>query len=59
MEFIAINGYIEHYHAPVDLLMWLYDMAEYRDELAELKRIDAENAKNNLKATKSTTLKKP
>jgi len=30
MKFIAIY-YPEHYQAPIDILMWLYDMAEYRD----------------------------
>jgi len=39
MEFVACN-YFEHYSAPIDILMWLYDMAEYRDDLEEQKRID-------------------
>ena len=30
LTFIAIY-YIEHYYSPIDILMWLYDMAEYRD----------------------------
>ena len=30
MKFIAIH-YMDHYNAPIDILMWLYDMAEYRD----------------------------
>ena len=30
MKFIA-RYYYEHYQAPIDILMWLYDMAEYRD----------------------------
>ena len=25
--------YSDHYNSPIDILMWLYDMAEYRDEL--------------------------
>jgi hypothetical protein len=39
MEFIAIN-YFEHYNAPIDILMWLYDMAEYRDYEIEMKKIE-------------------
>jgi len=34
MEFVAIH-FIEHYNSPIDILMWLYDMAEYRDEQAK------------------------
>ena len=30
MKFIAIH-YPEHYSAPIDILMWLYDMAEWRE----------------------------
>jgi hypothetical protein len=32
MTFVAVN-YPEHYNGPIDILMWLYDMAEYRDDL--------------------------
>ena len=32
LTFVACN-YPEHYSSPIDILMWLYDMAEYRDEL--------------------------
>jgi hypothetical protein len=28
LEFIATH-YMEHYKTPIDILMWLYDMAEY------------------------------
>ena len=41
MEFIAIH-YSEHYFNPIDILMWLYDMAEYRDDVIEQKRLDDE-----------------
>jgi len=34
MEFVA-KHFIEHYDSPIDILMWLYDMAEYRDEQAK------------------------
>jgi hypothetical protein len=34
LSFVA-NHFIEHYDNPIDILMWLYDMAEYRDELAK------------------------
>jgi hypothetical protein len=30
MAFIA-RYYPEHYSSPIDILMWLYDMAEWRD----------------------------
>ena len=39
LTFVA-TYYCEHYNAPIDILMWLYDMAEYRDEQAERKKID-------------------
>lgn len=32
LTFVAAY-YNAHYESPVDILMWLYDMAEYRDEL--------------------------
>jgi hypothetical protein len=38
MKFIAIS-FPEHYSAPIDILMWLYDMAEYRDEQAKAAKI--------------------
>ena len=31
LTFISIH-YPEHYSSPIDILMWLYDMAVYRDE---------------------------
>lgn len=37
MKFIAIS-FPEHYSAPIDILMWLYDMAEYREFQQEQKR---------------------
>lgn len=37
MKFIAIH-YPEHYSAPIDILMWLYDMGEYRDSLKAQKK---------------------
>jgi len=40
MIFIAIH-YMEHYDNPIDFLKWLYDMAEYRDELAKETKIKA------------------
>lgn len=30
----------EHYFTPIDILMWLYDMAEYRDACEEAKNQD-------------------
>lgn len=30
LTFVSIH-YPEHYTSPIDILMWLYDMAEYRD----------------------------
>jgi hypothetical protein len=40
MEFVA-KHFIEHYDSPIDILMWLYDMAEYRDEQAKATKIKA------------------
>ena len=37
MKFIAIH-FSEHYSAPIDILMWLYDMAEYREFQQEQKK---------------------
>jgi hypothetical protein len=37
MKFIAVN-FPEHYSAPIDILMWLYDMAEYRESQQEQKK---------------------
>lgn len=37
MTFVSIH-YPDHYSAPIDILMWLYDMAEYRDDLKEAAR---------------------
>lgn len=34
MQFIAVH-YPEHYRTPVDILMWLYDMAVYKEEEAK------------------------
>lgn len=34
LTFIACY-YIEHYYSPIDILIWLYDMAEYRQDFAE------------------------
>lgn len=39
LTFIAIH-YPEHYKSPVDILMWLYDMAVYKESVEEQKRID-------------------
>ena len=43
LTFIA-TYYIEHYYTPIDILMWLYDMAEYREQQAEQDAIDKRNA---------------
>jgi hypothetical protein len=40
MAFVATH-FIEHYESPVDILMWLYDMAEHRDKQAEATKIKA------------------
>ena len=32
LTFIACH-YMDHYDSPIDILGWLYDMAEYRDNL--------------------------
>lgn len=32
LTFVACH-YPEHYNTPIDILMWLYDMAQYRDDL--------------------------
>lgn len=37
--FVA-NYFPEHYFTPSDILMWLYDMAEYRDACEEVKNKD-------------------
>ena len=44
LEFIA-SHHPEHKVEPVDILMWLYDMAQYRDDVIEQKRIDKEYKK--------------
>ena len=41
LEFIA-SHHPEHSVKPVDILMWLYDMAQYRDDTIEQERIDKE-----------------
>jgi peptide chain release factor subunit 3 len=51
MTFIAIN-FSEHYNAPIDILMWLYDMAEYRDHLKAEKKKDKKGAAGGKKTTK-------
>ena len=43
MTFVAMY-YPEHYHSPIDILMRLYDMAEYREQQAEQEAIDKRNA---------------
>lgn len=40
LSFVSIY-YTDHYFAPIDILMWLYDMAEYRDALNEQKELEA------------------
>jgi len=37
LTFIAIH-YPEHYTSPIDILIWLYDMAYYKEEVEEQKR---------------------
>jgi len=39
LTFIACY-YSEHYYSPIDILMWLYDVAEYKEELAEQEAIE-------------------
>jgi hypothetical protein len=49
MTFVAVN-YPEHYDSPIDLLIWLYEMAKYRDYLeaeAEYKAWEEKQAKKN------------
>jgi hypothetical protein len=36
LVFVSIH-YQEHYTYPIDILKWLYDMAEYRDYLTIIK----------------------
>lgn len=36
--FVAIH-FPDHYDSPIDILMWLYDMAEYRDEIKRQPKI--------------------
>jgi hypothetical protein len=40
MVFIAMY-FTDHYDKPIDILMWLYDMAEHRDKQAEATKIKA------------------
>jgi peptide chain release factor subunit 3 len=54
MKFIAVH-YPEHYLAPIDILMWLYDMAEYRDQM---KRAAAKPATTGKGKKGQTTVKK-
>jgi hypothetical protein len=51
LTFVA-TYYHEHYNSPIDILMWLYDMAEYRDE--EQKYYDSYSAPTTKTAGKST-----
>lgn len=44
LTFVA-TYYTDHYFAPIDILMWLYDMAEYRDAVKEQKELDEKKAK--------------
>ncbi len=44
MTFIAFY-YHAHYESPVDILMWLYDMAEYREDLDELENEKSQKLK--------------
>lgn len=45
LTFVAIH-YSEYYNTPVDILGWLYDMAEYREEQERYKK-----RKNDVKPT--------
>jgi hypothetical protein len=51
MTFVACH-FPEHYNAPIDILMWLYDMAEYRDEVAAAARHEKARAKTILAGKK-------
>jgi hypothetical protein len=51
MTFVACH-FPEHYNAPIDILMWLYDMAEYRDEVAAAARREQNRAKTILAGKK-------
>jgi len=41
MSFVA-SFYPEHYSTPIDILMWLYDMALYTEQVEDQKRMEAE-----------------
>jgi peptide chain release factor subunit 3 len=51
MKFIAIN-FCEHYDAPIEILMWLYDMAEYRDQIKAEKKKEKKSTAGGKKTTK-------
>ena len=53
MRFIAIH-YSEHYNAPIDILMWLYDMAEYRDQQKIAKKNEKKGAGGKKTAKKDS-----
>lgn len=57
LTFIAIN-YVEHYNAPIEILIWLYDMAEYKEGTEEQKRFDALYAKNKIGKAQSAPVQK-
>ena len=46
LTFVACN-YPDHYSSPIDILMWLYDMADYRDEVKQYSK-----PSTNVKQTK-------
>jgi len=43
---------MEHYFTPIDILMWLYDMAYYREELAEIEAAERAAQKQQQKKLK-------
>jgi hypothetical protein len=51
LTFVA-TYYHEHYDSPIDILMWLYDMAEYRDELKYYDSYSAPTTNTTGKSTK-------
>ena len=51
LTFVACN-YPEHYSSPIDILMWLYDMAEYRDDLKYDNSYSAPTTNTTGKSTK-------
>ena len=51
LTFVAIH-FPDHYSTPIDILMWLYDMAEYRDDMAYITKQKAKSATTNAKASK-------